>query len=299
MSTLQSTLGDYEGSDDLGETECPTCHRDDFASRAGMRQHHTVVHGERLGVSTVECTYCGGDVEIEDYRLERVDRPFCPDSTRGCRGKWLSENQRAEDHPNWAGRTDLTCEICGTVFSVPPSEEDRRFCGPPCRYVYMSDLFSGEGGPAYDGGKQEHTCVNCGDTFDAFPSDERRHCGRPCFIEWLKENRSGIDHPNWRGGETLRDTLYECLQPGSWKQIAAAVREKADGECEMCGGSDDGSRLDVHHVIPIMGGGTNGLWNLMALCNTCHGAADNYALRRLGLPVRSLSSLLVEFAAEA
>lgn len=76
--------------------------------------------------------------------------------------------------------------------------------------------------------------------------------------------RTGQDHPSWRGGKHLIDALRKQLRP-SWRTVRDEVR--AD-ECYSCGAS--GCKLDVHHIVPLSAGGTNGDWNLMTLCESCH-----------------------------
>lgn len=82
--------------------------------------------------------------------------------------------------------------------------------------------------------------------------------------------RTGQDHPNWRGGKHLIDALRKQLRPSWW-----TVRDDARAdECYMCGAS--GCKLDVHHIVPLSAGGTNGNWNLMTLCESCHRTAEAY-----------------------
>lgn len=46
----------------------------------------------------------------------------------------------------------------------------------------------------------------------------------------------------------------------------------------MCGvgQSEEKRLLDVHHIIPIMGGGNNDYTMLITLCVSCHQKAEHY-----------------------
>jgi len=90
---------------------------------------------------------------------------------------------------------------------------------------------------------------------------------------------TGQDHPNWRGGKSTYDAVKKQLRPAFWT-AKDDVRERADGRCKSCGDPQpEGGSLDVHHIVPIMCGGTNGDWNLMALCPSCHHTAEWYTRR--------------------
>ena len=94
------------------------------------------------------CSYCGMSIEKEPYLANQHDDHFCDDS---CRGRWISENQKNSDNPNWKGgvthefgenwprqrrrvmNRDEICQICGSDGSdthldvhhiVPRSEFD-------------------------------------------------------------------------------------------------------------------------------------------------------------------------------
>lgn len=105
------------------------------------------------------------------------------------------------------------------------------------------------------------------------------------MLEWVSENAalgtpareengmkgvSGQAHPRWRGGKNLYDAVKKCIRRESWNETRERAREEAGRECEMCGESQSNRGLDVHHIVPLMCGGTNRDGNLMALCQSCH-----------------------------
>ena len=57
-----------------------------------------------------------------------------------------------------------------------------------------------------------------------------------------------------------------------WDSASNWAKERADYKCENCG---NGSRLEVHHIIPLKGSARfftafNLPWNLIVLCHQCH-----------------------------
>lgn len=71
----------------------------------------------------------------------------------------------------------------------------------------------------------------------------------------------------------LTDAIRQSLSDRSWSAISDAYRADVDA-CENCGDPD--ALLDTNHIVPVRSGGTNGEWNLMALCPACHRRADHY-----------------------
>jgi len=92
--------------------------------------------------------------------------------------------------------------------------------------------------------------------------------GAPAREENGMAGVTGQDHPRWRGGKSIYDAVKKQLPGESWRQKKVKAKENDDNTCQMCGASE--CKLDSHHIIPIMAGGTNGFWNLITLCESCH-----------------------------
>ncbi len=60
----------------------------------------------------------------------------------------------------------------------------------------------------------------------------------------------------WKGGSTSR-----------WRKIREMVL-KRDGCCQLCGQTEGSMHID--HVIPKRLNGSDELWNLRQLCQTCN-----------------------------
>lgn len=142
-------MSEYETDDDSSDVECPTCGRDDFASKNGMKIHHSHIHGESIAGVDVECVQCGDYFTVTQCREDNAR--FC---SRDC-VEWRSESIRGEKHPNWkGGEVEIECCQCGSVFSVDPNKKDSaRFCSLDCNYDWLSEQV-GEDNPNWNGGKE-------------------------------------------------------------------------------------------------------------------------------------------------
>lgn len=129
---------------------CPTC-EEAFDSRAGMRRHHALAHGESLVEDTATCDNCGVEFEVS----AGATGTYC---SRACAGEARRD------------RVELTCAYCGSTFRVPRSDEDRQYCSTECQ------------GRAYETSERRE-CAMCGRSFSARPSRDDDHCCRACSAE--------------------------------------------------------------------------------------------------------------------
>jgi len=151
-SACRDTAGSFEGenhpnySDATEETTCDIC---------GTPFEYYPSNKEGL--------YCSSCVEKENWR-------YRPKIT-------------GEDHPRWSGgQQELTCEHCGATVIRWPSNITGEivFCSDECQYAWLSEAFTGEGHPNWEGGteanygrgwnrvrrqaleRDDHECVICG-----------------------------------------------------------------------------------------------------------------------------------------
>jgi hypothetical protein len=92
--------------------------------------------------------------------------------------------------------------------------------------------------------------------------------GTPVRDENGMTGRTGQDHPCWRGGKSVYDAVKKQLPGKSWRKKKVEAKKRDDNACQMCDAT--GCKLDSHHIVPVMAGGTNGFWNLITLCESCH-----------------------------
>lgn len=133
---------------------------------------------------TVECAWCGEQIELVPSRVENHERHFCPDTD--CQANWLSENKSGEDAVGWGGGSvTVECAWCGEEKEVCQWAFDRRkrfFCGNngECQGKWLSENRSGENAHRWNGGeypygegfgpslketvreRQDRQCAGCG-----------------------------------------------------------------------------------------------------------------------------------------
>lgn len=182
-----------------------------------------------------------------------------------------------------AGAT-VQCIVCGEEKTIQPSrarEQDLFFCMKEggCHSKWKSENWVGEDNPRWNGGGYEVNCSYCGDpkTVDAYDLDQNEHhfCNRTCAAKWRSENWVGPRHPLWKGGEGLYRTLTHTMATEGWSSISERQKRETP-ECENCGVSRSEANLDVHHIVPLLCGGTHADELLMVLCRQCHGKAESF-----------------------
>lgn len=86
----------------------------------------------------------------------------------------------------------------------------------------------------------------------------------------MSEAAKGEKNHNWRNG--TRNEKY-CFKFNH--AMKERVRNAFGRKCFLCGGlSTDGRKLDVHHCDYNKGQGCGHEWNLIPLCNKCHGKTN-------------------------
>lgn len=244
--------------------ECPTCGRDDFTSKRGMKQHHAKAHNESLGRETVtlSCDECGDSYEKRED-LANESR-FCSANCQAI-GRETREKTRVES----------ACEWCDKTYKHHPNRE-RRFCSRGCFHDWRVDYISGESSPLAN--KVVRKCDECGETFKRQESratlNERDYCSRECY----HTNYNGENAPNWKGGGV-------SYYGPNWLSQRRAALKRDDHECQDCGLTREqhhekyGKDLEVHHKTPIRTfedtSDANQLSNLITVCMNCHVEREN------------------------
>lgn len=217
----------------------------------------------------VDCATCGAGVELQPSIAAASERHFCSDA---CLSEWRSEFQQRDSNPTRKPRIQKVCLHCGATFGVKPSASGQRFCSRVCvdRYKRESGRFVGEGHPQWKE-RVMVECEWCEESFEAIPSRAgwRRFCSRRCDGEW-KASRTGPDHPLWKGGTDWYRQIRSALGPTGWH---TQRQQHLAESCALCGGA---YRLTLHHIAPVLSGGTNEDYNYMTLCAYCHHTAENY-----------------------
>ena len=264
---------------------CVQVGRPDLAGRTGENSLHW-----KGGKLPKICKICGKEFLVSPYKEDSAK--FC---SRGCYGKWRSENLRGENNSAWkGGGVTKICEVCGKEFSVNSYQADlARFCSNKCRGEWRSESLCGENNPCWKE-KVVKICEVCGKEFSVSPSlsNSRRCCSRGCYGKWRSENMSGENSPLFHKQKPLdtRKRLSATLQGihyDEWESFAKdqpycpkfngvcreSNRVKYDRCCFLSGMTEEenGRRLSVHHVDMNKGQGCDGYeWKLVPLSISWH-----------------------------
>jgi 5-methylcytosine-specific restriction endonuclease McrA len=139
-----------EQTKDSAAIVCPTCGKDNFDTKHGLKIHHTTVHDDRsLTLKErveFECERCGSTKQLPPDEAER--RRFCTDQ---CKNKWQSEAYRDEGGPGWdGGKATAVCSYCGATEKRFPSHiNEINFCSDSCEADWKSENRAGKANPNY------------------------------------------------------------------------------------------------------------------------------------------------------
>lgn len=257
--------------------ECPTCGRTDFASKQGMRQHHTMAHGESLVWVEITCDWCGDTEMVHQSRAESGAPVFCGQS---CMGSWRSKNIVGEDSPTYnGGKVTVKCDYCGEPDQrYPANIKGRTFCDRECSARWKSEEKPPEEHPNWKGGDVTVECAWCGDAKEVrryrLQTTENFFCDDDCLGQFRSKYQTDVDNPNWEGGEVP-------YGPGWGVAKKRRVRIRDQARCQHCGRTEPehldqfGSKHVVHHVVPARHFDDpherNATGNLVTLCRgKCH-----------------------------
>lgn len=245
------------------EMQCPTCGRTDFASKRGLKIHHKTAHDVSLK-PRVECEQCGNDFLIKPRRKDTAR--FC---SKTCQRAFLDDNHRKT----------VICDMCGKEYEVKSAVADTtRFCSQECLGKSRKEAFTGKNNPRWKGGPRTVSCEVCNSEYQvrAANQTQTRFCSYECKGARYREERRGKGNPRWKGGFfDIASRVRSLLGDTAWDRLATQMRES---ECACCGAvaSADDRAHHVHHIVPVLAGGTNEDWNLMTLCPSCHRRVEEF-----------------------
>lgn len=263
-----SRCGEYFGGqcwqsrndEHIPSTKCPTCGREDFESERGVKLHHARSHGKSLAKETVECEACGEIFKDYSYR----DRVTC---SKDCLAGRQQEDFSEDGNPNHCGGGYVSCRVCEQEFYATPHQQQTGavYCSRECMGKGYETRWAGDAAPHWTG-RVTVNCEMCGTAVKVPPNAEEatRFCSQDCLYDWQSRTFSGESSHLWRGGSSPTDALRRVMGEHSWNKIKE--NERAN-ECLICGIENS---LHLHHIIPLRAGGTNGSWNLLTLCKSCH-----------------------------
>jgi len=251
--------------------ECPEC-GSEHETEQGVKIHYGRAHDGSIAGEIYECVVCGGTVRRPPSYPE-YDRTFC------------SSECKAEGYDN---RVERQCDHCGETFLRRRSHLDdgsRTFCSNDCKTTAYQDRVAVD-------------CENCGDTVEKRRSNYEKYENHYCSVDCRTEHMRGMADPKWKGGATLHGTLLRSLSDGTgnWRSKRRGLKEARKPDCQMCGRSQSRNNrgLQLHHIIPVLAGGTNHEDNLMFLCHRCHRTADTYTDDQITYTITTLAEQFAE-----
>lgn len=188
---------------DYSKKYCSESCRDEAISFKGKRNPNY-----RDAKEATECDICGA--EFRYYPSEKPGR-FCEECIEN--EPWRTPlDIDGEDNPRWnGGKIRLTCEVCDATIERHPSgvTSDVTLCGRDCFETWLSESFTGEGHPNWQGGavtpygkgwnrvreaaldRDDYACVVCGTDADELGRNPdvhhllpvRRFVDSPLFVE--------------------------------------------------------------------------------------------------------------------
>lgn len=229
---------------------------------------------KRRNQKVVDCEHCGEVVRVPPSRQSSMggyslDHHFCD---KECESAWKSNNWVGEGHPAWSGGLEtLQCEECGQDYKTKPANKHKsKFCSWTCKRADWAD------------NPETRECHTCGNSVTRQPTrfkGSRVFCSSECFGDWQSEKKRGSGNPAWKGGKSGISAVRRMIGEQSWDKSAREVRKLAGHICKKCHKFQPHRKLSAHHIIPVASGGTNGHWNLMVLCQSCHQEVENYTKR--------------------
>lgn len=125
------------------------CHKERFSERYSG-ENNPFWSGGKV---TVECAWCGAEVERIPAEVEPGKEYFC--DLQNCNAKYQSGIYSGEGNPNWKGG-EASCTWCGSELDRDMNQIERSehfFCGDKdCKAKWQSQHVTGEDHPRWMGG---------------------------------------------------------------------------------------------------------------------------------------------------
>lgn len=198
----------------------------------------------RGGKESTGCELCGTEF---DYYPSEKDGLFCSECVRTEAWRRTPDVDR-ERNPQWnGGQVERECHVCGTPVERYPSELECEgtVCSDDCRAEWLSETFTGEGHPNWEGGdvgpygpgwnavrrealeRDDYACVVCG--------TGREELDRNPDVHHLVPVRAYVEAPDRevRDAHRIDNVVSLCVDCHRKADVGSLSRETLERAAEL------------------------------------------------------------------
>jgi 5-methylcytosine-specific restriction endonuclease McrA len=203
----------------------------------------------------------------------------CPECGRTFKNTHGMKIHYESQHSGSVAGVEVLCDNCGDITRKHESRlSPPNYCCRSCRDDHSAWNAEGEDSYLWNGGTEWLECDWCDGEFEEHESSrtgDKTFCSSECYAEYQR-TITGPENPLWEGGADLRPVLATLDTDVSWQTTRNRAIERDGSECALCGCGPDAEELHVHHIIPLLAGGTSAEELLMTLCRSCHRTVESY-----------------------
>lgn len=258
----QQTLKEYQsGAEEWGTGDCPAC--DFSATLAGVKRHYTV-HGEKYNTAWLRHRYGVPPSWLLNTLHNVLNKSVKRISEELSISRYWIQKYMDENGIGKRGRSEAE-----SLKWEQMSEEQRT------EQVAAAHQKSRELAESGDLSLQKWRRENPKKATEMSARNARN------MSEVRERNgmkgATGRDSPTWRGGYSHKQTVRDLLPGTSFYTQRKEVLERDNYTCQMCGRHEGeiGREPDVHHIVPVLCGGTNATELMISLCPSCHTTAEH------------------------
>jgi len=171
-------------------------------------------------------------------------------------------------------RITKICPICGKKFIQRPSEAKKyKTCSVECGHEFFSKTYRGEAHYAWEGKRREALCAVCGNQFMSI-KDPRTGWSRFCSRTCKgKAHSKLVEGAN--NGRWTGGLSHEPYPIEFNNRLRKTIRERDGDQCQLCSINESpiDRQLDVHHID--YNKRNLSLANLISLCRSCNSRVNH------------------------
>lgn len=109
-------------------------------------------------------------------------------------------------------------------------------------------------------------CPTCKKEFKDKGWKKRKFCSYKCSK--IEKNNPNFNKKTWNYIDGRSKLITTARYGDDWDDIRYMVYRRDNFTCQEC--KKNNLKLDVHHIVPYLDGGSNEINNLISLCKSCH-----------------------------